>query len=493
MKRTWALWLMVALLLIYLLGRLPGLTTLPVFTDESDNIYWARDVWGLHPLAAANVGHVLNVWWLSIFRPFEHPIWVSRAATVLFGALGLATVYAIARRLHSPGAGLVTASLYLLSPFVFFFDRLAVPESIAVCVSLFAVCAGIWFMESRRPRDAVLCGLSLLAAVAAKASMMAFLPVPFLAGLVFTTWRRPVRWAGTARLIAWAYGAFVAGWVPFWLLLKWRGYNLFALVEVYGASSPFDGLVDRVAANLSFVWEQTAAYLPVPLLLLSLACAVYLSVVRPRAACYLLGTAGVALAALVLVSRVAFGRYALMLTPFLLVLLGAGLVELRRPVLAALAVAWMLVVALPFFATAYTQPAALPLSAGDRWEYIVSQSAGYGRRDVAAHLARMHAATGKPVHAVGLVVACVSIELMLPAEAEVVLDCPPINWKGYRQHEYEALVEQRAAEYSPYYVIEDGLPYIHIEPLPVDLTLVESFPHPGGEVAVNLWLAESRE
>ena len=124
---------------------------------------------------------------------------------------------------------------------------------------------------------------------------------------------------------------------------------------------------------------------------------------------------------------------------------------------------------------------------GDRWEYIAGQSSGYGRQEVAAHLAQMAAQSGTTAYAVGLVSACHSMTLALPPGADVALDCPTIAWDGSRQHELEARVAELAAAQSPLYVLEEGLPYVSIETLPVDLIKLETFPRPGAQTAVNLY------
>jgi hypothetical protein len=303
-------------------------------------------------------------------------------------------------------------------------------------------------------------------------------------------------------LLAWAYGGFAAGWVPLWLLLRARGYDLFGLVSAYTTSSPLAGLGERIQANLEFVWEQTTAYLPAALALAAAACAVYLLLTRPRPTFYLLLVLATITGAFAAVSRTVYGRYALMLTPFLLVMLGAGLHAISRAlfrgrrgwVLPAVVLGgWAVSSALPFFHTAYTRPEDLPLSQGDRWEYVASQTAGYGKRAAAEYLARVAAERGETVHAVGLVAACSSIDLMLAPEADVQLECPQIRWDGSHQQEHEALVGRLAAEHDLLYLLEDGLPYVRIDTLPVTLTQVERFPHPGEAVAVTVYQVRPAE
>jgi len=77
-------------------------------------------------------------------------------------------------------------------------------------------------------------------------------------------------------------------------------------------------------------------------------------------------------------------------------------------------------------------------------------------------------------------------------DADVEIDCPVIAWDGSRQHELEARVAERASEQSPLYLLEESLPYVCIETLPVALTELVSFPRPGAETAVTLYRVSSR-
>ncbi|MBX3064104.1 MAG: hypothetical protein KF726_14090 [Anaerolineae bacterium] len=111
-SRRW-LWIMVVCLFVYWLLRLPALLALPVHTDEGGYVVWSQWVWGERPLQAVEGGKALMVFLAALANPFNQGLFVGRYMTLLLGALGIASAYAVARKVHSPQAGVICALLWL--------------------------------------------------------------------------------------------------------------------------------------------------------------------------------------------------------------------------------------------------------------------------------------------------------------------------------------------------------------------------------------------
>src|SRR5262249_7099188 len=104
---------------------------------------------------------------------------------------------------------------YVLCPFTFFYDRMALTEAGLSAITAFAVLLGIRLVESGRPVHAVLCGLVLALAVFVKAIGGLVLPIPVLVALVLGRLRERVKVLALAYAVglpptAWALHRFVA-------------------------------------------------------------------------------------------------------------------------------------------------------------------------------------------------------------------------------------------------------------------------------------------
>src|SRR5688572_26588751 len=156
------------LLLLYAALRLHGLLRFPVFIDEAFHIGWARDVWSLHPFGSADEGKALIAWVFAPLWPFENGLWLSRAAVVIAGMVGLAALLALGKRLVGHSAARFAGLLMVLVPYTFFFDRLAFADSVAASFGLVAAALIVYAIDTRRRSIAVLAGVALTLALLVK-------------------------------------------------------------------------------------------------------------------------------------------------------------------------------------------------------------------------------------------------------------------------------------------------------------------------------------
>jgi len=91
-------WLVLSAL--HLGTRLPALTLLPIFLDETLHVRWALLIWeGKKPWWRPwEWGRALTVWLGALVTPFAtDPLWAHRCLSVAFGLLTLITTVAISR------------------------------------------------------------------------------------------------------------------------------------------------------------------------------------------------------------------------------------------------------------------------------------------------------------------------------------------------------------------------------------------------------------
>src|SRR5207302_103776 len=122
-------------------------------------------------------GKVAGVWAIALFYPQAAPVFAGRIATVFVGLLGLAGGMALGRFVTKRrSGGLLAGILWLSSPYLFFFERMALADieagALAVLLTLFLL-PGV-----RLPRKELLAGLALGLALLFKISTAPFAGVP---------------------------------------------------------------------------------------------------------------------------------------------------------------------------------------------------------------------------------------------------------------------------------------------------------------------------
>jgi hypothetical protein len=142
---------------IYFLLRLPGLLALPIFCDESVYLRYAQLI-GRAPFSRALLSVVdpkppLHYWLLAlVFPTTSDPLLAARLLSVVAGAVSVLVLFPLSRELASLARGtqreevgsastpgtfaVVAAALFVVSPFLAFYQRLALAEGLLVLEAL---------------------------------------------------------------------------------------------------------------------------------------------------------------------------------------------------------------------------------------------------------------------------------------------------------------------------------------------------------------------
>ncbi|MBI5427023.1 MAG: glycosyltransferase family 39 protein [Nitrospinae bacterium] len=178
------------------------LTAFPIFTDEAIYIHWAQiaadDPRQLFvPLVDGK--QPLFMWLTALVLPLlSDPLIAGRTVSIAASLLALAGIYLIGRDYFSPRHGLVAALVHAFCPYAFFFDRLALVDSLLSALGVWAVYVALGIAGGRRTGllpFAVL-GAVLGLALLTKASALALVPVPVFVFLVHASWKREGFWKG---------------------------------------------------------------------------------------------------------------------------------------------------------------------------------------------------------------------------------------------------------------------------------------------------------
>ncbi len=376
-------WLPVLLILIFIASRVPFLTELPLHNDEGLHLTRAVEVWNLHPFWEIGDGKIVNHLAIALIYPQNAPVFAGRIATVLISTLGLAAAFAIGRRLSGNTGGALAATMWICSPYIFFYERLAFSDAEAGAVVVVAIAANLKLTRSGTIRDAVLTGFWLSLAVLFK-----FTAAPYALSILLVTLLLPrysLRRRGMLLLII-ALTGMVMFAVPLgYLILRREPLFEIALgwVGVGGNQVQGAGLSGNVARFSTLI-----STFGVPLWALFTAIGLILiCIFRRRAGIVLLAAALIPFLLTITLGREVLPRHFAAALPVLVTLGGAGLgaVIVKLPTLPRrlLALGIAFVLALPFavFAIiAYDDPEDLPLPQEIRAEHITDHSSGFGLR-----------------------------------------------------------------------------------------------------------------
>ncbi|MGI8424618.1 MAG: ArnT family glycosyltransferase [Chloroflexota bacterium] len=384
-----------ALAAVYLFTRLFNLGALPMVSDEGTYITWG--VRALHAtgvedwLASLEDGKQPLLAWLMtpLLAIIDDRLIAGRLTSVVTGLANLLLIVLLTQRLFRRNAAWIAGALYVAAPIALVHDRLALYDSLVTTCALGVLYATLAWSERPGTRTMLLLGLAMGAAVLTKLSALFFVA---LVPLVALLWRPAAlrRW----WLLAQAF--FLAGATYSVLYLSPIVNNLpEGTFQRYSltASEVLALPVGLWLSNIAFVGATAQAYLGIPLATASGLGVVWLALRGGRAgwvvAVWVLGP----LLAFVLTAKIMYTRYVVFCLvgalPAAAYLLDVAWARLRRGPVVAVA-ATLLVLAIParFAAALLLDPARAPWFDDRRWitdrfQYVESNFAGYGLREIA--------------------------------------------------------------------------------------------------------------
>ncbi len=364
--------------------RLHALLQLPGYVDEGNHLLWASEIWQGHIVFPFSTAKALEVYYLAALLPFQNPLWVGRAGSVLANAVTLSAIWALAHHWGSNRAGLWAVVLYALSPWTFFHERLAVADPLTgASASVLAWAAVVW---SKRPSSRRAFGLTicLIALPLAKLSAVPLMLIPLLVAV----WRGKslLRRLILPYLVAVVSLAIILG-------LASLRYEIFGEINLRAKMSDPANWPASILSNINDLIDWAGVYLGItgPLILMG---AVVVGVQRRRLG--LVALAGFLLGSASLIAPAgSFPRYYLAALAFGSLLAAeavGGLLSLTKRPLIQWGVGALVIMGagLPFafFATqAYRDPARLKLSDIDRIQHVADWPSGYAIHETVTYLA----------------------------------------------------------------------------------------------------------
>lgn len=474
---TRRMWVSVVLLWAIWASRAHEIMGLPVFVDESLHILRAQLVFEFEDATASFLpGKLLLYYYLGLFDPQNSGgAWLARQAVALFAPVGAALTFALAHLLfRRVSVGLWAMVLYGLTPFMVFFERMALSDTLMMVLGLGLALAALRL--ARRPcRDlALLSGVLFGAALLAKLTAVLLAAFPLIAFWLFSrqNWRESLRWLFMSGIAA---GMIVL--LPFLYVVYQEVFQVENKQEVVTTLlfvPEEKGRVEQIIDNLDVYQEAVTTLLGEPLLVLLIGLGGW-QVVRYRGeSFYLLSFTVLIWIFVVVISAAPSTRYLTPGIPPLLILAAGGIDSLARGlfisprefplassraygIVGFLAAAFLLIwgmSSVQFMVTAWDSPTDLALPARDIWEYYQNAPSGYALIDAAQDLPKLtplDTSDGQEIRVAGFVAACHTLRLYLPVQPEIRLVCPYFRWNL-------EMVDQTLAEWTAR-LQEDGVWY----------------------------------
>jgi len=123
------------LIFCYLFSRFISINSLPIFTDEAMYLNWGRLIWNdpIHNLfiSLTDGQQPFFIWVCSLAYGLggAHYLLWGRIISVISGMATMLLLYKIGKKIWNKRVGLITAFLYLISPFALWYDRLAIKDT----------------------------------------------------------------------------------------------------------------------------------------------------------------------------------------------------------------------------------------------------------------------------------------------------------------------------------------------------------------------------
>ena len=167
--------------------RFYNLTLIPVFADEAIYIRWSQ-IMSAEPtlrFLPLSDGKQPFYMWILMFlvNRISDPLFVGRALSVVSGLGSIIGVFAVSYLLFKNKLlSLASSFIWAVSPFSFFFDRMALVDSLLAAFSIWTMFFAVLTAKTRRLDTAMIAGIVLGFALLTKS------PAVFITLLIPTTW-----------------------------------------------------------------------------------------------------------------------------------------------------------------------------------------------------------------------------------------------------------------------------------------------------------------
>jgi 4-amino-4-deoxy-L-arabinose transferase-like glycosyltransferase len=390
-KENWIFVLTGAFVLILFSFRFYNLTILPVFADEAIYVRWAQIMKAeetLRFLPMSDGKQPFYMWVTIAFLKFiSDPLLAGRVVSVLSGLGTLVGVSFLSFLLFkSKKASLIAGVIYALSPLFFFFDRMALVDSMLACFGIWTFIFAYLSITRERLDYAMIAGFSLGAAWLTKS------PALFFALMLPTLWLFVKSPKGLFKVVPLTLVTVVIGYGMYNILRLGSNFHMIALRNldyVYPISHILSSPFDPLKPFLLQVWQWLVMMGPWPLIALGPIGLLINWRNNWKQMIVLLIWFLAPITAEAEFAKVLTARYILFSVPFLVLISSSAFINLSAKWLRAICYGLIFVFVLQAGVFDYhllTDPAKANLPRSERSGYLEEWTAGQGIKEAATYI-----------------------------------------------------------------------------------------------------------
>jgi len=391
--------LFITLLLVfgYFLTRIVNLTVIPVFCDEAIYIRWAqimRAVQSLRFIPLSDGKQPLFMWLVIPFlKIFSDPLAAGRMVSILAGFGTMIGVGVLSYSLFKKKEiSLFAIILYLISPFVFFFDRMALVDGLLSVFGIWYLVFSILLVKNLRLDFAMISGILLGLGLITKSPALFFaLMLPLTIFVINNETMK--QWSNRLKLVVLWIVVMIFAFAIYNILRLGPEFHMIAIRNkdyVFSLSEILKYPLNPLAGNLKSVVEWYWILLTPPLFILGIFSIPLVLKNNFKKGLFLLLWWLIPLLAQSAIARVYTSRYVLFSVPIFLIFAAVLLEQIfstfKNKILTTIFLTVIFIV--PFYQVflliAFPQRAYLPEN--ERKGYLEMWTAGYGIRESAEYL-----------------------------------------------------------------------------------------------------------
>ncbi|MBI2596197.1 glycosyltransferase family 39 protein [Candidatus Daviesbacteria bacterium] len=386
--------LLLGIVVLFFVLRLPNLTLQPIFADEAIYIRWAQVMRAeptLRFLPLSDGKTPLFMWvMIPLLKFFNDPLLAGR---LLSGFATLVGVTILAWKFFGKRVALWSAFFVAVTPYMVFFDRMALVDSMLAAFSVWALFLAVTLVQTYRTDMAMFLGYAIGGGMLTKTpGLFNVLVVPVT--LFLFDWKSRNREKRLLKILGlWVLAFAVAFLIYNILKLGPEFQNLNSRNQDY-IHSPADLLLrpwDPFLPHASNVLDWFSAFLTLPTFLLVIVGGIWALLKKQKYAVTVLFWSFVPLLVQMAMLKTFTARYLLFTIPPLLILTAWFLDEIllktkKRLILMLGLVVLFLAFSLNFSVWLLTDPQKAPLPTEERRGYLEDWTAGYGFPEIAEYL-----------------------------------------------------------------------------------------------------------
>lgn len=391
MKKKLASLILGCILLLGFILRVTNLTVIPIFADEAIYIHWSQIAWhdsSQRFISLTDGKPPLHMWLMIPFlKTVKDPLVAARLLSVLTGVLTVLGSYLFVQKLFNKKTAFITAFLVSISPFLLFYDRLAVADSLLTALGVWSAYLSLKLLEKPDLGNAFLLGFCWAASLLTKQPGMYF--IILTAALLLekkTSFRKLLPYISLSLFIS-LLGYNIIKLSSYSHLIFIRSYD-YILGKKEFLMAPFKLLGGNLQAIIHWLYLYQT-FIPAFLIILGL---LYLFKSKRKKFIVLFSWIFVPIFISAAIGKIIFPRYFVFTEPFIIVVLSLGIVYFEGllgkfkfiPILAVSIIWFSYSVRLIF------NPVKAPLMEREQNQYLTSWSAGYGIKEIATYLKKTH-------------------------------------------------------------------------------------------------------